>query len=104
MATVYVSWVRFGVGVRDDGAQNCVVSTVKTETITTSGSNAQSGAAPSGANGAIVSCDSSAHYIAFQRGESNPDASGTARMYLGGLKDTAFAGFEGGEKIAAITA
>ena len=102
MGTVNVEWVRFGAGVYDNAAQNCIAHTVKTEQITTSGSNAQSGACPDGANGAIVYAVED-HYVSFEVGNTDPDATGTERMRLLATKETVFAGMTGGEKIAAIT-
>jgi hypothetical protein len=102
MGTVTVSWVRLGAGTRTDGPQNCVVETIGRETFSSSGTSAQSGAAPAHANAAIVETDV-AISLYYKSGESNPTATSALGMNLGADKQTVLAGINTGDKIAAIT-
>lgn len=90
MATLYVSWIG---GV----VSNCAQEPVKSETVTTSGTSAQSGANPAGAVVQLFS--DAAHYVDVG---SDPTATAANGVYVP-ANQVYHLSVPNGAKIAAIT-
>lgn len=94
MATLYISWFA-SVG------DTVALDPIKSETVTTSTSNAQSGACPGFAKFAKIQSDT-ASYVAS--GSANPDATAQPRCYVGANEVFWLRVAGPTHKIAAITA
>jgi hypothetical protein len=90
MATLYVSWLGGAV-------LNCAVDPIKSETVTTSGTSAQSGANP-GARVAQLRSDA-AHYVTTG---GDPTATAGKSVYVP-ANETYYLAVGSNQKIAAIT-
>lgn len=101
MASLHVAFCKVGAISYGGTIPVADSETVTSETVTTSASNAQSGAAPAGKPFVRIATDSTAHYVAFG---ANPDATTTTGRYYMPANSVEYFQVEIGNKVAAVTA